>query len=78
MKAIKILSGALVGLGAVFTAVTANRKDVGKTEKTSNVIFGLGSVAVGISGILAETAKEEREKAAKEVTKAANENKEEA
>jgi hypothetical protein len=76
MKGIKILSGIITGLGAVFTTVVANEEGVSKTEKTSNVIFGLGTVAVGISGILAETAREEREKreeAVKEIMEAANE-----
>lgn len=76
MKGIKILSGIITGLGAVFTTVVANEEGVSKAEKTSNVIFGLGTVAVGISGILSETAREEREKreeAVKEIMEAANE-----
>ena len=81
MKGIKILSGIMTGLGAIFTTIVANEEGVSKTEKTSNVIFGLGTVAVGIGGIIAETAREEREerqKAVKEIIKAANEKKEEA
>lgn len=76
MKGIKILSGILTGLGAIFTTVAANEEGVSKTEKTGNVIFGLGTVAIGIGGLLAETAKEEREKreeAVKEIMEAANE-----
>ena len=62
MKGIKILSGALAGLGAIFTTVVANEEGASKTEKTSNIIFGLSAVSAGICGVLAETAKEEREK----------------
>ena len=75
MKGIKILSGILTGLGAVFTTVAANEEGVSKTEKTGNVIFGLGTVAIGVGGILAETAKEEREekqKVVEEIMEAAN------
>lgn len=75
MKGIKILSGILTGLGAIFTTVVANEEGVSKTEKTGNVIFGLGTVAIGIGGLLAETAKEEREerqKAVEEIMETAN------
>ena len=75
MKGIKILSGILTGLGAVFTTVAANEEGVSKTEKTSNIIFGLSAVSAGICGVLAETAKEEREKrqkAVEEIMEAAN------
>lgn len=82
MKGIKILSGALAGLGAIFTTVVANEEGASKTEKTSNIIFGLSAVSAGICGVLAETAKEEREKrqkaVVKEITESANEKKEEA
>lgn len=82
MKGIKILSGALAGLGAIFTTVVANEERASKTEKTSNIIFGLSAVSAGICGVLAETAKEEREKrqkaVVKEITESANEKKEEA
>ena len=81
MKGIKILSGILTGLGAVFTTVAANEEGVSKTEKTGNVIFGLGTVAIGVGGLLAETAREEREerqKVVEEIMEAANEKKEEA
>lgn len=69
MKGIKILSGALAGLGAIFTTVVANEEGASKTEKTSNIIFGLSAVSAGICGVLAETAKEEREKRQKAVVK---------
>jgi glucose uptake protein GlcU len=75
MKGVKILSGIITGLGAVFTTIAANEEGVSKAEKTGNVIFGLGTVAVGISGILSETAKEEREerqKVVEEIMEAAN------
>ena len=75
MKGIKILSGALAGLGAIFTTVVANEEGASKTEKTSNIIFGLSAVSAGICGVLAETAKEEREKRQKvveEIMEAAN------
>ena len=81
MKGIKILSGILTGLGAVFTTVAANEEGVSKTEKTGNVIFGLSAVSAGICGVLAETAKEEREKreeAVKKIIETANKKKEEA
>ena len=81
MKGIKILSGILTGLGAVFTTVAANEEGVSKTEKTSNIIFGLSAVSAGICGVLAETAKEEREKreeAVKKIIETANKKKEEA
>ena len=77
MKGIKILNGILTGLGAIFTTVAANEEGVSKTEKTGNIIFGLGTVAIGIGGLLAETAKEEREEATKKIIETANEKKEE-